>query len=236
MRRIETNLGAEAALSSPRDGGSPAIVHAVIRLGWICSLVASPVAAAPPIPLSPGDAVASGLVEAPCPTFSWGGVGGGVDGVELVVLRVSSETHGEPELVWRRTLPADARSFTPPLPDCLERGERYAWSVAATRDGDPAPVWSPPLLFQVDEGSNAHRSSAEESTAVTSSGAVERLLSSSPSETAAAVAGAAPTAAESPSRADRALGKSTRTLGSRGSPRPASRGMSTSTRYASIAI
>jgi hypothetical protein len=109
-----------------------------------------------PMPVSPGRETAPTVVEARCPTFSWAGVAG-ARGYQLAVLRLSAgeedaggaESESEPELVARVELPADARSFTPPVGECLTRGSRYAWSVAAV-DRDGLLDWSPALRFEVE--------------------------------------------------------------------------------------
>jgi hypothetical protein len=109
-----------------------------------------------PVPVSPGAMRGGAITEARCPTFSWGGVAG-APGYELAVFRVSDDAVGEPELVTRVSLPADSRAWTPSVGQCLVRGERYAWSVAAqgAADGADELAWSPPFLFEVEnaEGS-----------------------------------------------------------------------------------
>ena len=121
-------------------------------------------AATMPTPVSPGAAQTGALTESRCPTFSWGGVAG-APGYELVVFRVREEGT-EPELVARVSLPADSRGWTPSVGQCLVRGERYAWSIAAvTAEGsDREREWAPALLFEIEaagDGAN-DQGSAEE--------------------------------------------------------------------------
>ena len=109
-------------------------------------------AAGIPQPVSPGARSAGALVEARCPTFSWAGVEGAA-GYELAVFRVAAAPEAEPVLVTRTSLPERVQTWTPALGQCLERGERYAWSVATTRgrsDAEGALAWAPVLLFEVD--------------------------------------------------------------------------------------
>ena len=117
-----------------------------------------------PRPVSPGAEVPGAVAETRCPTFSWSGVPG-ASGYEIAVFRVANESGAEPVLVTRATVAGDARGYTPPLDRCLERGQRYAWSVAAVggergRSGadrsseaagaDRALAWSPAFLFDVE--------------------------------------------------------------------------------------
>ena len=99
-------------------------------------------------PVSPGGAGEPTVVEARCPTFSWAGAPA-ASGYELAVYAVPAAASVEPELLLRVELPADSRSFTPPVGRCLERGGRYAWSVAA----EGAAEWSSPLVFEVEADS-----------------------------------------------------------------------------------
>ena len=99
-----------------------------------------------PQPVSPGAQSAGVVAEARCPTFSWAGVPG-ARGYELAVFRVSDAPGAQPVLVTRASVPGDARAFTPPVGQCLERGQRYAWSVAVAAD---APDWSTPFLFEIE--------------------------------------------------------------------------------------
>jgi hypothetical protein len=87
-------------------------------------------------------------VEARCPTFLWAGIPG-ARGYELAVFRLS-EDGAAPALVTRASVPGDARGFTPPSSDCLERGQRYAWSVAAAAAAGAELAWSTPFLFEVE--------------------------------------------------------------------------------------
>ena len=121
---------------------APALAFASV-LALAMALPAS--AARGPVPVSPGAAAAGAGVEARCPTFQWSGVPG-ASGYELAVFRLANDGT-EPVLVTRASVPGDARGFTPSSTDCLERGERYAWSVAAT---GKQLAWSAPLLFEVE--------------------------------------------------------------------------------------
>jgi hypothetical protein len=47
-------------------------------------------------------------------------------------------------------VPGDARGWSPPSGRCLERGDRYAWSVGAATAGGQLD-WSSPFLFTVEE-------------------------------------------------------------------------------------
>jgi hypothetical protein len=131
-------------------------VDVALALTVALVLAGAAIAAAGPTPVSPGGADRAAVVEARCPTFHWAGVPG-AGGYELAVFRLSDDddqTDGgaEPVLVTRASVPGDARGFTPSSADCLERGRRYAWSVAAAVDGmtDAGELqWSPPSLFEV---------------------------------------------------------------------------------------
>jgi hypothetical protein len=138
-----------------------------VSLVLITALVVPGAAAPPPLPVSPGAAGAIVLTDARCPTFSWAGVPGAL-GYELAVFRVTDNSD-EPALVTRIALPADARAWTPPVAQCLERGERYAWSVAADTASNGARSWSDPLLFEVQARERAGRT-----TAARRAGAVDR--------------------------------------------------------------
>jgi hypothetical protein len=122
-----------------------------LALVWIAGVAPVGAAGGVAVPVSPGAREDGAVVEARCPTFSWGGVAD-ARGYELAVFRVSEGDGEDPTLVSRASLPADARSFTPPLDRCLERGGRYAWSVAATaQDAARAGLdWAPALLFAVE--------------------------------------------------------------------------------------
>jgi trimeric autotransporter adhesin len=126
---------------------------ALLVLAGALSASATPAAVAGvPQPVSPGAQSAGALVEARCPTFSWAGVEGAV-GYELAVFRVAAAPEAEPVLVTRTSLPERVQTWTPAMGQCLERGERYAWSVAAAGGDsgtDGALDWAPVLLFEVD--------------------------------------------------------------------------------------
>ncbi|HUP24046.1 MAG TPA: hypothetical protein VNB06_14025 [Thermoanaerobaculia bacterium] len=122
-----------------------------LALVWIAGIAPVGAAGGVAVPVSPGARGEGAVVEARCPTFSWSGVAG-ARGYELAVFRVSEGDGEDPTLVSRPSLPADARSFTPPLDRCLERGARYAWSVAATAEDAASGGldWAPALLFAVE--------------------------------------------------------------------------------------
>jgi hypothetical protein len=101
-----------------------------------------------PVPVSPGAKSFGAVVEARCPTFQWAGIPR-APGYELAVFRLS-EDGAAPALVTRASVPGDARGFTPPSSDCLDRGQRYAWSVAAVAAAGAELDWSTPFLFEVE--------------------------------------------------------------------------------------
>ena len=114
-------------------------------------------------PVSPGAPGAGGIVDARCPTFSWAGVPG-ARGYLLAVFHLPDQAGAEPVLVAQATVPGDARAFTPLVGQCLERGGRYAWSVAASAsDGETDPTveleWSPAFLFEVEAAPSSRSSS-----------------------------------------------------------------------------
>lgn len=133
----------ETCLSSLRSTWRVAVAALSLGVPGIASAVEAPVA------VSPGDSSTIGLVEVRCPAFSWGGVEG-VEGYQLVVYRLAEESD-EKEPVLRRRFPKSVGSWTPSLEHCLERGVRYAWSIAAVRAGE-AQEWSEPRLFAVAAG------------------------------------------------------------------------------------
>jgi hypothetical protein len=118
---------------------------AVLVLLCACGATALGAAQSPP-PVSPGRGSRVDLIDARCPTFSWGSVSG-AERYRLVVYRVD-RPGGEPELQLDQRLPGSATSWTPSLESCLERGGRYAWSVRAEGARD-ASEWSTPRLFAV---------------------------------------------------------------------------------------
>jgi hypothetical protein len=126
---------------------------ALLVLAGALSASALPAGAAGiPQPVSPGGRSAGALVEARCPTFSWAGVEGAA-GYELAVFRVAPTPEAEPVLVTRTSLPERVQTWTPAMGQCLERGERYAWSVATARgqsETGGSLDWAPVLLFEVD--------------------------------------------------------------------------------------
>ena len=140
--------------------GAPASDALLCLLTWVL-LAGSAAAQQLPRPVSPGAARLGAISEARCPTFSWSGVAG-ARGYRLAVFRVAELPGGEPTLVASARVDGDARSFTPALGQCLERGQRYAWTVAAlggdldtsssdaTGDDLTEPSWAPALLFEVE--------------------------------------------------------------------------------------
>ena len=79
-----------------------------------------------PVTVSPGGAEALAPVESRCPTFSWSATSG-AKGYELVVYRIGE--HGEPqEAVLKELFQGAVTGWTPSLDQCLQRGERYAWT------------------------------------------------------------------------------------------------------------
>jgi hypothetical protein len=102
------------------------------------------------VAVSPGGA--AGATASACPTFSWSAVPGARD-YELAVYQVT-EDGADPGLVLRHRVGGAALSWTPPLDRCLERGERYAWSVRALGTGGDAEraAWSAPRVFEVNAG------------------------------------------------------------------------------------
>lgn len=102
-----------------------------------------------PVTVSPGSGTGVVEVAAPCPTFSWGEVETG-ELSELIVYRVGSDG-GEARPVLRHVLPGSVGSWTPGLHRCLERGERYAWTVRSV-GSEAASDWSDPRFFRVAAG------------------------------------------------------------------------------------
>jgi hypothetical protein len=115
-----------------------------------------------PVLVSPGAESAAAVTEARCPTFSWGGVPD-APGYELAVFRLTDDPAEEPALVMRVTLPPDSRSFTPSVGQCLTRGQRYAWSVAARPgEGERAELgWAPAYVFEVETAEGARQAPPE---------------------------------------------------------------------------
>ena len=80
-------------------------------------------AAESPVAVSPGASSKLALVEARCPTFSWGSVAR-AGSYELVVYRLGEEGE-EPQPVFRQNFAGSVTSWTPSLDRCLERGGQY---------------------------------------------------------------------------------------------------------------
>ncbi len=155
-----------------------------------------------PATVSPGSPTGS-LIGDPCPAFSWGRVAGAKT-YELLVYRVREATE-ETEEVLRETLPGSARSWTPSLDRCLERGDQYAWTIRAVA-GEEETGWAAPSLFQV--ASLSSEAQLEAALAV-----VRRVLA----------------ARGAPARAEKLAGKASPAAGaesssSRATPSPATRG------------
>ena len=123
-----------------------------VALTTLCGLLvaAAALAGSEPVAVSPGDPTQVARIANRCPTFSWAEVDG-AQGYELVVYRLGREA-GEERPVVRRTFPGSVYGWTPALDQCLKRGGRYAWSVAAMGLVPPSG-WSEPALFEVDGAS-----------------------------------------------------------------------------------
>jgi hypothetical protein len=99
-----------------------------------------------PVAASPGSASSVALVEARCPTFSWGQVER-ARAYDLVVYRIGEDRQiARPAL--RQNLPGSIGSWTPSLDRCLDRGQRYGWAVRVHSARAESP-WSETLLFEV---------------------------------------------------------------------------------------
>ena len=122
-------------------------------------LALSPLAAAQapstlsPTAVSPGHVRQPSLIEARCPTFSWGAYPG-ASGYELAVFAISVGTDDlddlehDLELILTERIEVAATAWTPSLPRCLALGRQYAWSVRAeTAEG--STDWSEPSLFEI---------------------------------------------------------------------------------------
>ena len=103
-----------------------------------------------PVAVSPGGATGMAVVEARCPSFSWGAVPD-AGRYELEIFRI--DDLGTAEIVVRQEIHGAASSWTPTLGQCLSAGGRYAWSIRATGKTDGAgTAWSEPSLFQIADG------------------------------------------------------------------------------------
>jgi hypothetical protein len=120
----------------------------MLFVAGITALVSTTHATGPetPITVSPGSRTAVPLVEARCPTFSWGAVAG-TGAYELVVYELGNPDE-EAQPVLRETFHGSVSAWTPSLERCLKRGARYAWSVRTEGTMQPGQ-WSEPSLFQV---------------------------------------------------------------------------------------
>jgi hypothetical protein len=101
------------------------------------------------VTVAPGGLDAPSLAASRCPTFLWG-TGGRSERLELAVYRVVEDKGGETALETTLRVPLDGRApgWTPSLPQCLDRGGRYAWSVREA-DDDAVEAWAPVRWFEV---------------------------------------------------------------------------------------
>jgi hypothetical protein len=112
-----------------------------------------------PLLVSPGRDAHASAVEARCPTFSWGLVGGAQwYRLEVWPLSVEDDTAvalppepEENEPLFAVELPGSATSWTPAGSLCLERGRAYAWRLRADDLLGQGP-WSSSLLFRIAGG------------------------------------------------------------------------------------
>lgn len=125
-----------------------AAVNLLAILAWLPGTAEADV----PVAVSPGSADRALAIERRCPTFSWGSVAG-TEEYDLVVYRLHEEGVVSDPVV-HEILPGTVSSWTPGLDLCLERGERYAWSIRA-RGVKETSGWSAPSLFQVVSGAGA---------------------------------------------------------------------------------
>jgi len=129
-------------------------MNVVIRFA-VCSLAAayalSAIASEAPTPVSPSSDSGLAIMEARCPTYSWGAVDRAT-GYELRVEATATPSEPDSEAraeLFRRTLPAGVTSWTPSIEQCLERGQQYLWSVRALLP-DGGSEWSAPTTFEVN--------------------------------------------------------------------------------------
>ncbi len=126
-------------------------------LGLFCCAVTAAalpaLAAGGPRTVSPGTTIGVDVISGSCPTFSWEAGSDAVD-LDLVVYRLSdgaaTPDAATAEPVIERRLPGGATAWTPPLAQCLEPGESYAWSIRAPAIGETGE-WAPPGFFRVSE-------------------------------------------------------------------------------------
>lgn len=108
-------------------------------------------AASAPRPVAPGSSDNWSRVPEGCATFHWVPTAAGQE-LELAVYAAAaydgSGSKNDLELVARVFLPGGAAGWTPPLEECLPRGERYAWSIRE-RTEEGWNEWSEALLFEV---------------------------------------------------------------------------------------
>ncbi len=117
-------------------------------VAFFLTLLSTAVVAEGPLPVSPGGQAGVAVVSGRCPTFNWTAVEG-AQSVDLVVYRLpKEESDDQPVPVLSVSLPGSAHGWTPSLGQCLESGQRYAWSVRAT--GESGEIeWSEASLFEV---------------------------------------------------------------------------------------
>jgi len=119
-----------------------ALLILIFHFGNVC------LAAERPMVVSPGNESTFALIEAHCPSFSWGRVDG-AESYELEVYHIGKEENEA--LVLKKELVGSASSWTPSLDQCLERGGQYAWSVRAV-GSKTSSDWAIPSLFEVRDG------------------------------------------------------------------------------------
>ncbi|MCH7664860.1 MAG: tail fiber domain-containing protein [Acidobacteria bacterium] len=118
------------------------------------TLLSTAVVAEGPRPVSPGAQAEVAVVAGRCPTFHWTAVESAAS-VDLVVYRLPQEgPEGDAKPVLSVTLPGSAHGWTPALGQCLEPGQRYAWSVGAGGEWSEASLFevsAVPLVTEVEE-------------------------------------------------------------------------------------
>ncbi len=179
-------------------------------------LVAVPVSAGGPQPVTPAGTSREPFVAGVCPGFHWTDPGP-AERIELVVYPVGpADGSAEPEVgesVRYQTLSGAARFWTPSRTACLEKPGRYSWSVRAI-NGSSDGEWSQPAFFEVSgslaalawEGSEAGLWQAESPGAVAAADLYQDVAASV-SDPASRVAGldGEPQATRSASRVSASL-------------------------------
>lgn len=119
----------------------------------ILFLIATPIANAEAVGVSPGEPEAFAAIDSQCPTFSWSAEAGA--GYELEVYEVDSNGDVVGGPVLQRRIPPGATSWMASGRQCLPAGLRYAWFVRAIGDDAGSDYseqdWSEPLLFEVPQ-------------------------------------------------------------------------------------